>query len=207
MWQAGKFKSGGYGAIWHPVKKKVLRAHCVVFELHHGRAPKKLVLHRCGNAACVRPSHLYEGTHKDNYLDAIQHGTFKAIPKRTGAAHHNSKLTKPKVIAARLAFRRGAPLRQLALRYKVSTTTIHAAIVGKTWAHVPNAVPRGVGKGNMLRRANRHSATGVRGVHLTKKGRKPFVVSIGGQEIGRYMTLREARTVVDELRHAEEKGK
>ena len=55
---------GGYG------KYRNLFAHRVAWELVNGPIPKGgWILHHCDNPICVRPSHLYLGTPKDNARD------------------------------------------------------------------------------------------------------------------------------------------
>jgi len=66
-WTAGCDKDG-YGKF--DVHGKTVRAHIFSFFLHHGNiASDLLVLHRCDNPRCVRPDHLFAGTHKDNAQD------------------------------------------------------------------------------------------------------------------------------------------
>ncbi len=72
-WTGAKH-SKGYGSFWLPGRKTV-RSHRWAFEQEHGTIPKGLILcHRCDNPSCVRPSHLYAGTHRDNMRDAVTSG-------------------------------------------------------------------------------------------------------------------------------------
>lgn len=70
-WQA-KRNNKGYGLF--RIRSKVgwmfSTASRVSYELTYGAIPKGLwVLHTCDNRGCVRPDHLFLGTHSDNMTD------------------------------------------------------------------------------------------------------------------------------------------
>lgn len=79
-------KKGGHAAMgMMTVKGKHIKVmtHRLAWMFTNGVIPQGLlVLHRCGNPKCCNPAHLYLGTHSDNALDAVRHGT-----------HASSKLT------------------------------------------------------------------------------------------------------------------
>lgn len=78
------FSNGGgwYGAISTVIdgKKKILKAHRVSWELHNGPVPAGMfVCHSCDNPSCVRPDHLWLGTHSNNMKDAMRKGRMKGV--------------------------------------------------------------------------------------------------------------------------------
>jgi hypothetical protein len=91
----GDTNESGYGRYCQ------IRAHRVSWVLHYGKIPKgKLVLHHCDNPPCIRPSHLWLGTHKDNVIDMDKKGRRISVPQ-LGSKHGMSKLTEKKVLKIR----------------------------------------------------------------------------------------------------------
>jgi len=72
VWTASQ-RGHGYGGIGY--KGRTVRAHRLSWILHNGDIPKGLcVLHACDNRLCVRPEHLWLGSHKDNAEDRDEKG-------------------------------------------------------------------------------------------------------------------------------------
>mgnify|MGYP006921329820 CR=1 FL=1 len=99
-------------------------AHRVSWMIANGSIPKGLfVCHRCNNKQCVRPDHLYAGTHKQNMDDMAR------------AGHPRRKLSDEQVadIRARVETETQA---SLARKHGVSQGVIYLLMKGKTYRHV-----------------------------------------------------------------------
>lgn len=70
IWK-GSVKNG-YGRL--TFKGRFWYTHQLSWYLHHGVESQLFVCHTCDNRRCVRPSHLFEGTAKDNVRDMIAKG-------------------------------------------------------------------------------------------------------------------------------------
>lgn len=120
-------------------------AHRVAFEDAYGPiAPGLLVLHRCDNPPCVRPSHLFLGTAADNTADMMAKGRngTRARPERIarGELCHTAKLTVEDVRTIRTVYSPGrhsaTNSARLAGVYGVDKGTICRLVRGQSWAHV-----------------------------------------------------------------------
>lgn len=85
----GKRTHDGYGQIRLGGGQGThVMAHRVSWELHFGEITNGLlVLHRCDTPSCVRPDHLFLGTHRDNTQDSIQKGRRPGLVKSGALAH------------------------------------------------------------------------------------------------------------------------
>ncbi len=130
-WTA-KSRRVGYGSF--SVGYKTISAHRFSYSYFYGPVPEGLyVCHKCDNRLCVRPSHLFAGTQKENVHDAISKGLF-ATPK--GERNGQSKLTANDVAEIRKApFIRGTG-NMMAKRYGVSISTISMIRTKKHWRHI-----------------------------------------------------------------------
>lgn len=69
-----KTDKDGYG-IFHGLQNKQIRAHRFSWVMHNREIPEAiLVLHKCDTPGCIRPSHLFLGTPKDNTQDMLAKG-------------------------------------------------------------------------------------------------------------------------------------
>lgn len=122
LWH-GAVTGDGYPRIrW---EGRVLLAHRVAYELHHGVSPTgRLVCHKCDNTYCVNPAHLFLGTIKDNNSDRSRKGRSARL---YGQAHHGCVLSDVEVAAIRAEYVPRDPERStvaLARKYQVSQATI-----------------------------------------------------------------------------------
>jgi hypothetical protein len=114
--------SGGYGQCWGGVERGKMYAHRWSWEIANGPIPDGLkVLHRCDAPPCVRPSHLFLGTVKDNARDMTDKGRARG---RWGETHHTAKLSNDHVREIRARHAQGETGRDLAADYGVAHSTI-----------------------------------------------------------------------------------
>lgn len=115
------------------------RASRISYYLTYGAFDEELfICHTCDNPACVNPNHLFLGTPKDNNDDKYNKGREVDPPILNGEDHGNHKLTQKEVLEI---YDSTLDMKSLALLYRVTTTTIHRILTGKTWKHL-NLIPK-----------------------------------------------------------------
>lgn len=132
VWKGAK-TSQGYGVIRAFGEPE--RAHRVAWVLEHGRIPGNLIVcHHCDNRSCVRPDHLFLGTHQDNSDDKWlkERGWQPAMP---GEKNPSAKITALEVAAIRSEYAAGnITQRALGRKYGLSQTQIGGIVRRERWS-------------------------------------------------------------------------
>jgi hypothetical protein len=107
-----------------------------------GEIPR-VCCHTCDVPRCVRPSHLYSGTHKTNARDREDRGRGNPWDRR-GQLHPRATLSDDAVITIRTRVANGETEAVMANEYGVSRSIIRNVVTGRTWIHVggPTQTPR-----------------------------------------------------------------
>jgi len=128
-WTAG-VNEKGYGRI--RLNGQSHYAHRVTWLLAHGRWPNPQALHKCDNSACVRLTHLFEGTQRDNLRDSVSKGRAAIAP---GVAHHLAKLNLSKAQKIKALYAKGDISQvKLGKLFGVSQMTVSLIVQNKRWS-------------------------------------------------------------------------
>lgn len=124
LWR-GALYGGGYAMVGKPPR----RGNRVSWELAYGPIPKGMfVCHKCDVRHCVRPDHLFLGTHDDNMRDmwAKGRGSLKA-----------RKLSVQQVLEVRVRLAAGETMKSIGARFGVTDVTISHIKTGDCYRGVP----------------------------------------------------------------------
>ncbi len=129
LW-TGSMQNSGYGNMQPPGKAtndhKTLFPHRFSLMLQGILVPPGAkVCHRCDVPLCVRPTHLFVGTQRDNIQDMVRKG------RKAGTA-----LTPTKVREIRKMSSQGLPNHKIASRMRVSELAIYRVVTGRSWKAV-----------------------------------------------------------------------
>lgn len=132
LW-TGKPKGGNnnYGSFY--IEGKAWLSHRASYHLFVGLIGDKHVLHKCDNPLCVRPSHLYLGSHSDNMRDMRNKHRWQ--PMR-GSQHGMAKLTEYDVKRIKKLLSNGVSGVTIATQFSVSKHMISKIKTGKNWRHI-----------------------------------------------------------------------
>lgn len=126
----------GYG-IARREGQKVL-AHRLSWEIHFGKIPIGMeICHRCDNPKCVKPDHIFVGTHQDNMRDMMAKGRNADM---NGEKNGNHKLNAGDIKNIRSLYTTGNySQRELAMKFDVHQTNIGHIVRANTWMDITNA--------------------------------------------------------------------
>lgn len=122
IWKGARSQNGkGYGILVR--NRKFCPAHRVSYEIHFGKITDgHEICHKCDNPACVKPSHLFEGTHSENMKDCASKGRIFL-----------SKISKSQAQNAAQLMRSGEPPKNIANKLNISPAHARKIRSGKCW--------------------------------------------------------------------------
>lgn len=128
-WVINGFKDkDGYGQITFQARR--LRAHRAAWLAVYGDIPDGMhVCHTCDNPPCVKPTHLFLGTARDNAQDKVRKGR-GFTPVFPGESSPSAKLTFDQVCEIRSAT---GTLKEIGDQYGVSAVNVWHIRHGKSW--------------------------------------------------------------------------
>ena len=122
-WTSSKDKDG-YGVFRYNARK--IMAHRIAYLFTYGYLPTNArICHTCDNPGCCNPNHLFFGSDSDNIIDCIVKNK-----------HSNCKLKADQIMPIKNAILNGATVKDVALCYNVSQTTIYYILNGTTWWYI-----------------------------------------------------------------------
>lgn len=158
LWTGGK-TTAGYGTLGIGGKQRY--AHRIAWKLSNGDIPDGLyVCHKCDRPGCVRESHLFLGTPKENTCDARDKGrleqqtqTLKRLWRekwnvtQRGENNPGHKLTNETVLEIRRTYKKGVfGFKSICKKFGISFGVAQRIIYRKSWSHLTDeAAPPATG--------------------------------------------------------------
>jgi hypothetical protein len=151
LWTGARHKATGkdgtvkdsYGQVYY--KGRPRRAHIVSWAISVGHLPDVSIggfgiCHKCDNPICVRPSHLFVGTHRENMQDAARKGRLSiARPGR-------QKVSPADINEMRRFHTAGQTHKAIAAYFGIARSTVSEIISGKRRRYDAPLVPQQIEK-------------------------------------------------------------
>ena len=126
---AGAVNENGYGSFWDGERSET--ASRAAYRLFVSPIPDGLfVLHRCDNPKCVKPSHLFLGSHEDNMRDRDLKGR---AAKLSGSRNPSAKLTEDQAREIKLS---SLPAAHFSSKFGIAESIVSSIRKGRTWKHL-----------------------------------------------------------------------
>jgi len=129
-WKASKTVDG-YGWLGDG-DRGLTKAHRFSWKIHFGKVPHGLnVLHKCDNAQCANPLHLYLGTQRENNLDRAARGW-----RPIGELNSRAKISETDVAEIRKLVSLGISNKEIATKFNISKCSVCDIKFRRSWKHV-----------------------------------------------------------------------
>lgn len=138
----GYTKSSGHGLTWH--LGRMMHASRKAWILTHGEPadPKLCVNHKCGNAVCCNPSHMYLGKRAQNMGDRFGTDGITLVEQRRARRGRSLSMGPLEEMGLREMREAGHPVDECASYYHVSRTTAQRVLAKLRLRLGPEKVPR-----------------------------------------------------------------
>ena len=127
-WQGSKDRRG-YGKIVS--ESRHWKAHRLSYSVFRGDVEGMVICHRCDNPACINPSQLFVGCHRENTWDAKRKNRLAS-----GESNGSSVLTDSLVLKFVEQYKSGMSTVEIAREHGVNRNTVYLALKKLSWQEV-----------------------------------------------------------------------